>query len=361
MKIEMLESLGCSYLRHVKRCWIVQANWKASDTWTKRKPSDQLEVLYQDMRTRFEGEANEVFKETKDVDQFLKQAEIDILGVDFNGDVHALEVAFHEAGLNYTGRGGTRARVLKKLLRTYLMLRAFDGFGGQAHVCFVSPKVHAATLAALEDIFGILRREYPDVEWCLYTNASFTAEILHRTLDATASTSDTSELFVRAARLMDTDAKARPSRVRRSMAEPDNLDRRAPERLQPYVKGIMHTLLEEHPSLLDEERLRCLRDGDFCKTSVGLKIANLPLLRHKREGRKVSGHARYWAGAYADLYYVCSEWGSHNHYHNARALLVYLRELGELAPDDPKRKALDRHVATLEDYITRNRRTPAAE
>ena len=36
MKIEVGESLACSYLRHVKRCWIVQANWKASDDWEQR-------------------------------------------------------------------------------------------------------------------------------------------------------------------------------------------------------------------------------------------------------------------------------------------------------------------------------------
>ena len=43
------------------------------------------------------------------MDQLLKQAEIDILGVDFNGDVHVLEVAFHQAGLNYVVRAAPAA------------------------------------------------------------------------------------------------------------------------------------------------------------------------------------------------------------------------------------------------------------
>lgn len=139
MKIEMLESLGCSYLRHVKKCWIVQANWKATDAWSKRKSTDQLDALFLDMKARFDGDGNEVFKGTKSVGQFLKQAEVDILGMDFNGDVHALEVAFHEAGLNYVGTGGTRGRVLKKLLRTYLMLQAFDS-SADAHTFASSPR-----------------------------------------------------------------------------------------------------------------------------------------------------------------------------------------------------------------------------
>lgn len=62
MKIEMLESLGCSYLRHVRKCWIVQVNWKASDIWSKRKSTDQLDVLFQDTKTTFDGDGDPVFK-----------------------------------------------------------------------------------------------------------------------------------------------------------------------------------------------------------------------------------------------------------------------------------------------------------
>ena len=354
MKIEMLESLGCSYLRHVRKCWIVQANWKASDTWPKRKSTDQLDVLFQDMKIRFDGDANEVFKGTKNVEQFLKQAEIDILGVDFNGDVHALEVAFHEAGLNYVGQGGTRGRILKKLLRTYLMLQAFDGFGGNAHVCFISPKVNPATVAALDEVFGMLRHEYPDIDWCLHMNHSFGAEVLQRTLDATVGTSDTSELFVRAARLIDTGATARDRAARRPEPKPDGPHPTATEQLQSHVRRIMRTLLEEHPTVLDEGRRRSLLDPDFCKHRIGLKIGNLPLLRHKRDGREVSGRARYWADIYADSYYVCSQWWAADHSHNARSLLAYLMQLRDMAIDGPDRESLDRHAATMSAYIERN-------
>ena len=142
----MLEPLGCSYLRHVKNCWLVQANWKASATWPKRKSARRLEAVFQEMRARLDGGANDVLTDTKDAGQFLRQAEIDILGLDFNGDVHAVEVAFHEAGLNYPGPGGTRARVLKKMLRTYLMLEAFGGFGGDACARNGGPNTICTTL-----------------------------------------------------------------------------------------------------------------------------------------------------------------------------------------------------------------------
>lgn len=56
------------------------------------------------------------FKQTATCRQFLKQAEIDVLGVRLDGGIHAVEVAFHEGGLLYTG--GTDKNVLKKMLRT---------------------------------------------------------------------------------------------------------------------------------------------------------------------------------------------------------------------------------------------------
>ena len=147
--------------------------------------------MFHDMRSRLDGDANDVLKDTKDAAQFLRQAEIDILGVDFNGDVHAVEVAFHEAGLNYRGQGGTRARVFKKMLRTYLMLQAFDGFGGDAHVSFISPKVSPTAATELNEVFGILRQTYPSiVSWNLYVNDSFTADILQPTRPTLSPASD---------------------------------------------------------------------------------------------------------------------------------------------------------------------------
>ena len=83
------------------------------------------------------------------------------------------------------------------------MLQAFDNFGGNAHISFISPKVNPATATALDVLFDTLRKEYSDIDWSLFMNESFASEILHRTLAATEATSDTSELFVRAARLLD--------------------------------------------------------------------------------------------------------------------------------------------------------------
>lgn len=121
MKIDVCESLAYSYLRHVKRCWIVQTNWKASERWDRCQDAD-LEVRYSEVIRRFDPERS-VVKQTK-ATQVLKQGEIDVVGVDQQGEIHAMEVAFHGAGLNY-GDSTDTENVLKKMLRTLFILRTY--------------------------------------------------------------------------------------------------------------------------------------------------------------------------------------------------------------------------------------------
>ena len=200
MKIEMGEWLCYSYLRHVQRCWLVQANWKASEHWEKYLSNDELEDAFRSMRQTFDLGGN-VFKGTKDCSQFLRQAEIDAVGIGQNGSIHAIDVAFHEAGLNYSG--GVGNRVLKKLLRTVLVLMAYHPREVKRHIYFVSPKVHRAAQQPLEDIFGRLQDEYPAIEWHLFTNEVFAQEMLTPTLELGKSVADTSELFLRSVKLME--------------------------------------------------------------------------------------------------------------------------------------------------------------
>ena len=136
----------------------------------------ELEDMFRGMKKRFEGEDGKVFGGTKTAAQFLQQAEIDVLGVDQEGGIYALDVAFHEGGLNY--RGKTRETVLKKLLRTVMALRAYHPTETLFCICFASPLVNPAVQGPLEAIFADLQAEYPDIEWDLITNEAF-AERMH--------------------------------------------------------------------------------------------------------------------------------------------------------------------------------------
>ena len=356
MKIEIGESLGYSYLRHVKRCWLVQTNWKVSEHWPRYKSEAELETMFRRMKQEFD-EDGKVFKETKNAGQFLKQGEIDLVGIDLQGDVHALEVAFHESGLNYGG--GSDNRVLKKLLRTSMILQTYQRPETKFHISFASPKVNPITQKPLEDVFITLRNEYPEIDWNLITNDDFTAEILQKTLEATETISDSSELFVRAAKLLNLtgipEAEAGKTRARQTTKKALGTE----ERLQPIVEDIMKTLLEDHPTLLEDAERDHLTDREYCKRALGLKIGNFALLRQREDGREVNGLSRYWKRPYADKFYVCSEWWKDDHIENAGSLARFATRLAARKPDDPGVPTLKEHIRRLDAYASRRRRDQA--
>ena len=334
MKVEIGESLGYSFLRHVKKCWLVQTNWKASDDWYKFLSSDEQEKLdraFEDMRENFSSHGN-VFKGTKTCRQFLKQAEIDVLGVGFNRDLYAVEVAFHESGLQYGSRSETRDRVLKKMLRAKFLMDAYHLADGKQHIYFVSPKVHQGVKPGLDEVFAWLKKEYPEgVDWQLLTDDKFVSDLLVPTLDKAKGVADTSELFVRSVNLLELGGVFRLGDVVSSPHQETPSARQDPEsetdQIQPLVQNLMQTLLDESSSLLTESDISNLMDRDYCQERLDLKIDGLPLLRNQEEGVEISGHARYWTKVYGDRYLVTNNWWRRAHLHNAESLLRWIEEL----------------------------------
>ena len=360
MKIEIGESLGYSYLRHVKRCWLVQTNWKPSEQWAKKgRTNDQLEQEFREMRRRFDPEGV-VFKGTKDSGQFLKQAEIDVMGVDQNGGIHAMEVAFHEAGLNYLG--GADNRVLKKLLRTKLVIDAYHPAKTKRDIYFVSPKVHRGVQQPLEDILQQLREAYQNVTWHLVTNQKFVGEILEPTLKRTESVADTSELFARSAKLLKLSEDQKTIRAlrpqtrisARRMARASNLEsgRNVPVGgLQDIVKRLMQTMLVDYPDLLNEQQMGGLLSPEYCRDVLNLETGGFALLRKKGEGKNISGHPRYWSQVFAGQYYVTNNWWKAHHDHNAASLLRFVETLLDNRPSSPEIPSLQAHQTALKEFL----------
>ncbi|MBK7962436.1 MAG: hypothetical protein IPK04_15370 [Bdellovibrionales bacterium] len=123
MKIEMGESLMRSWLRHVQGCQLAELNWKPSSTWVIR---DQQKLMDK-ANAHFSSKLGyEIFGGTKLASQLLCQAEIDVLGIKSDSlgkieKVFAVDVAFHEAGLNYRGNSNSLAKVLKKMVRSAMV------------------------------------------------------------------------------------------------------------------------------------------------------------------------------------------------------------------------------------------------
>ena len=356
MKIEIAESLAYSYLRHVKQCWLVQTNWKASAHWQRHKTDEELEDLLDDMRERFDDPERTVFKETKGAAQLLKQGELDVVGVDQRGGIHAMEVAFHEGGLNYGNRTETRSRVLKKMLRALIILHAYHSISEGFHIYFVSPKVNPNLSGPLEEIFADLQAENStaSVEWRLLINDDFVNEVMNPTLERIDTVSDTSELFARAVKLLDLSEHSKPP-VARPVSRSTPTTLRDPGQqpkgtLQPLVRRLMRTLLVDCPALLSATEKRDLQDSAYCKGQLRLRLNNLPLLRTVPLGRKISGRDRYFADSYGD-FYVCSMWWKEHHEANARALLDFVADIARRNAESPGMTALKEHQTALQEYI----------
>ncbi len=351
MKIEIGESLACSYLRHVERCWLAQANWKVSEHWERSLPDADLEALFLEMKRRFDR-GGAVFKQTKDAAQFLKQGEIDAVGVDQQGGVHAMEVAFHEAGLNYGSTAETDNRVLKKMLRTLLILRAHHPPQTALRISFLSPKVNPAVQRPLETTFADLQEAYPDVDWRLAINDEFVESIVKPTLAKAGDVADSSELFVRSAKLLETAGYTLLPPMPNGPPPPPPPNGPTERRIQPFVRGLMRTLLVDSPGLISEAEKRDMQDIEYCKSKIGLRIG-FPIIRRIELGRKGNDgrRDRYYARRYGE-FYVCNNWWQSHHRANAQALLDYV---GDLIRRNPAREnALRPHAQDFRDYLEGN-------
>lgn len=367
MKIEMGESLGYSYLRHVRNCWLVQTNWKASEHWEKQCSDEELETTFRSMRHTFDL-GGSVFKGTRDSGQFLRQAEVDVVGVGQDGSIHAIDVAFHEAGLNYGG--GVGNRVLKKMLRTVLVLMAYHPPEVQQHIYFVSPRVHRAAQQPLENIFDRLREEYGGITWHLLTNETFANEMLVPTLEKGESVADTAELFLRAHKLLELGEQSVQATGVAVVSAEDEAEQDNPRlmgdaseeqayskrggKLQDIVRELMATLLEDFPALLGQEELEKMKNANYCRNLLGLNISNLPLLRDVRDGRDISGRSRYWRRTYGGRFYVTSQWWQDHHLTNAKALMAIVSTIIQRNEGHPGATAIQRHWHELNDYVRSN-------
>lgn len=211
MKIEIGESLALSYLKHVKKCVLYQNNWKISSRWREsdkgnnNKDITLEEKIFNEIKIRFNG----VFKSS--FNQTIKQAEIDVLGMDKEGKIYAIDIAYHEKGLSYDKDNNvTINKMIKKLLRSYLILLSY--FPNRDYeIIFASPKVGNTKEQLILVAFDKLRELFPKkntevknkVEFKYISNEAFKDEILDKTIKASESDSDTNELFMRSYKLLE--------------------------------------------------------------------------------------------------------------------------------------------------------------
>lgn len=207
MKVEVGESLLYSWLRHTKECKLVQSNWKASTQWNllhKKELEDIFEKTDEYFRNKY---SYNIFKKNSSVSQVIQQGECDVLGIsvgDEGNKFYAVDVAFHEFGLNYGSKEETVMKVVSKIVRTAICLYGYFNTK-KAEIIFAAPKINNAVMekltpciSDLNDIFKTMGYEF-DIK--VIANDSFKTEVLEPVIKVSDEVEDTSELFVRAYQL----------------------------------------------------------------------------------------------------------------------------------------------------------------
>lgn len=338
MKIEMGESLLYSWLRHVKECQIVQTNWKASPQWELRH-SQRLQEIMAAAESYFKSKYGfPVFKDLA-LEQTLKQAEVDVLGVSFRSGVpavYAIDVAFHEAGLNYGTKAETVHRVAKKYLRTALCLYGYLDIT-EGEIIFASPKINNAELQALNPVTDELDRflqEFGlDFHTRLIANDEFESVILNPILLASEGIADTSELFLRSYQMYKMFSKSKHALIESSQSttrqysapiEKADDDPYSELKIGKIVRTVMRQIIES--GILPETVLEDMQSLEYSKKTFDLQFPALissdsefDKVRYYAEPLKINGRE----------YYLCSQWYEVSANNDRPYLLNWLKQWGD--------------------------------
>ena len=316
MKIEMGESLFYSWLRHVKECQIVQTNWKVSPQWTLQN-EDELQRLYNVFASAFDTQGG-VFKQNSSLGQFLRQAECDVLGMSINNGIpeyHAVDVAFHENGLNYGDKEVTALKVAAKCIRTAMCLYGYMNTRC-AEIVFASPKIHNGQLTLLEPYVAQINRIFFSEGYSFHVrlicNEDFQKTVLEPILLVSGDVADTSELFLRgfqmysmfADRTVSSPAASQKISSKEAVSRSDDMSITYRElKIGKLANTVLRGILQAGGVSSDE--LKLMQEKEYSKRVFDLQYPVLVKAGAEYES------VRYYSNPITiggERYYLCSQW-----------------------------------------------------
>lgn len=332
MKLEMGESLFYSWLRHVKKCQVVQTNWKPSPAWQLYR-EEELKCFMDITDGHFHSKYGYGVYKNNSLSQLLLQAEVDVLGISMSDNeikVFAIDVAFHEGGLNYGDRKETVMRVIKKFIRTTLCLIGYFGIT-KGEIIFASPKINATIISDLEpcfsDLNALLSASNYQFKTRIIANQDFNELVLSPIMAASKGVSDTSELFMRGYQLIKMfDEGSKPPRH----SPPKIIDEtvaynqalavmKIGKIAQTYLREIL-----ESGKIADDE-VRQMMTKEYSKATFGI---DFPLLVLDSE---LHDSVRYYVKPLVInglKYRLCSQWFEVSINNDRPFLLAWLRRHG---------------------------------
>jgi len=327
MKIEMGESLIQSWLKHNCKCQITQLNWKASSNWEAVVPLNEIEKLFKELKKEFRLNDNDFVSRKMSLSQFIQQGEADCVGIKLKKEnptqvdkLFAVDVAFHEGGLNYGGKDETKARIIKKNIRTALTLYRYLG-AKDAVIIFATPVVLKSHVDIFKEATATVEANFKKLgfnfEFRIYCNEDFYSEIYSKVLTTSQELTDTSELFSRSLKMVNLmnlfsnttkpEINASPSISVAPTAETNEV------KIGAMVREAFSILTDNE--LLKKEDVKQLCDLNYSKEIFGVIF---PILQEKSDApNEVNNPSpkRYYSDTYLidnKEYMLCNHWFERN-------------------------------------------------
>lgn len=272
-------------------------NFKISQEW---ESEDHLLDKYQNIMDKSDDIFNNPFKKVKNIKSLLKQAEIDNIGVNFKENkMYAVDVAFHEGGLNYNKKNySTEDNITKKIFRTIFITKIYFNNINDQTIIFASPKIGKTTYLKLEERFEkiekfLLNNEI-NVSIKLISNNDFLESIINPLLERADSISDTSELFLRSIQLNNLflDKKINKKTTK------DNNEK---ERIGKFANRVFKDVINNN--LVSRDIIANLQDEKYSKENFNM---NFPILRKFKEENIDT--KRYYSNPIKDRVYLTNDW-----------------------------------------------------
>lgn len=324
MKIEMGESIVGSWLKHVCECQIVEQNWKPSKNIGNFIKFNEVENIFKDIRKTYKGlEVEFVSKKVNKLNGFIVQGEIDVLGISLIMDENnslkinkffAVDVAFHENGLNYSGKN--KERMLKKYIRTALTLYLYFGID-TGEIIFITPYVkekHKKELQDLSiDLKEIFKKHNINYEFKLYCNEDFYEKVYYELYKLKDEISNTSELFMRSLKLIEL-TKRFESKIPQKIEIKQNNEGKVSE-LKIGATVVRDFKILSNENKISEKEISNLCDSNYSKETFGIPYPVLVEYSDIEENAFINNIRRYYTSVYKfndKKYLLCNHWTEGN-------------------------------------------------
>lgn len=276
-----------------------------------------------------------LFKKNKGASQIIKQGEIDALGMELLGkeisEIYAVDVAFHEGGLNYGDKQITVAKIISKLTRMAITLLGYFDYD-HAKIIFASPKINPSVLKPLEEAISKLSNIFETefnlkFDFQLICNESFKLRLIDQLDIAAKEVADTSELYMRSIQMYKMFEKTYSSKDKvahskskvKKVHDMNNLEidgQYKDIKIGALVRLSLPKLIQG--SIIDEQEILNLQNKDYSKEVFNI---NYPILKKYNnsltsiENRREGDYPRYYSlivSYKGEEYLITSEWFSWN-------------------------------------------------